>query len=278
MFSVSSDSSSRYVPEMDRDAPGPNLAGTAADAAGSSYGPDRRAAERTERYLAVLDQIVDHGVALIGVIRNQAEDARWCGAEGPPMVDQLARAIRQTMAFAEKLDADARMTAEQRAAALVRREAAELRAASQKCDKTVGMLSAAFDRIAGELEAEGMVDPAPRRERGPKTDREFLLRGMKERFGDPTVDDQLNGRPYGEILTTILEDIGATADLSVFPPEMMTRVYGPAQLRRRAAAAVAPQAAAVGGGGGSVDPSGTVEPPAPPQQRPPGMANGHDPP
>jgi hypothetical protein len=261
---------------MDREAPDPKLADIAADAAGSPYGPDRRAAERTERYLAVLDQIVDHGVALIGVIRKQAEDARWCGSEGPPMVDQLARAIRQTMAFAEKLDADARMTAEQRAAALVRREAAEVRAAAQKGEKTVAMLSAAFDRLAGELQAEGMVDPAPRRERGPKTDREFLLRGMKERFGDPTVDDQLNGRTYGEILTTILEDIGATADLSVFPPEMMARVYGPALWRRRAAASVAPDVAA--GGGGSVDPGGTVDPAAPLSQEPPRVANGHDPP
>jgi hypothetical protein len=123
-----------------------------------------------------------------------------------------------------------------------------------------------------------MVDPAPREGRGAKTDREFLLRGMAERFGDPTVDDQLNGRTYGEILTTILEDIGATADLSVFPPEMMARVYGPAQWRRRGAASVAPQVAVTTGGGGSVDPGGTVEAQPPPQQRPPGVANGHDPP
>jgi len=263
---------------MDREAPHPNHADTAADAAASPYGPDRRAAERTERYLAVLDQIVDDGAALINVIRKQAENAKWCGSEGPPMIDQLARAIRQTMAFAEKLDADARMTAEQRAAALARREAAEARAVAQKGEKTVAMLGAAFDRLADELRAEGMLDPAPHRERGPKTDREFLLRDMKERFGDPTVDDQLNGRTYGEILTTILEDIGATADLSVFPPEMMARVYGPAQWRRRRAAAVAPQAAVAAGDGGSVDPGGTVEPKAPPQQGPPGVANGHDPP
>jgi hypothetical protein len=58
---------------------------------------------------------------------------------------------------------------------------------------------------------------------------------------------------------------------------MMARVYGPAQLRRRAATYVAPQPVATGGGG-SVDPGGTVEPPAPAQQGPPGVANGHDPP
>jgi hypothetical protein len=185
------------------------------------------------------------------------------------MVDQLARAVRQTMAFAEKLDADARMTAEQRAAALARREAAEARASQRKLDQSTATLRDEVGRLAEEIEREVAA------ERGPKTDREFLLRHMAERFGDPTVDDQLNGRTYGEILTTILEDIGATADLSVFPPEMMARVYGPAQWRRRAAEATAPQKAV---GGGLVDPNGTVEPPAPLSQGPPGLANGHDPP
>ena len=220
----------------------------------------------------MLDQIVDDGAALIKVIRTQAEDARWCGAEGPKMVDQLARAIRQTMAFAEKLDADARMTAEQRAAALVRREAGEARALQRQLDGSVATRNAEVERLAEEIEREVSVA------RGPKTDREYLLRHMHERFGDPTVDDQLNGRTYGEILTTILEDIGATADLSVFPPEMMSRVYGPAQWRRRGAASVAPQAAAAVDAAGAVDPGGTVEPPAPPWDGPPGVANGHDPP
>ena len=48
---------------MDREAPHRNHADTAADAAARPYGPDRRAAERTERYLAVLAQIVDDGAA-----------------------------------------------------------------------------------------------------------------------------------------------------------------------------------------------------------------------
>jgi hypothetical protein len=255
---------------MDREAPHPNLADTAAFAAESPYGPDRRAAERTERYLAVLDQIVDDGAALINVIRKQAEDARWCGAEGPKMVDQLARAVRQTMAFAEKLDADARMTAEQRAAAVARREAAEARAILRKGDHPTATQRDEVERLAEEIDGEVAAH------RGPKTDREFLLRHMAERFGDPTVDDQLNGRTYGEILTTILEDIGATADLSVFPAEMMARVYGPALWRRRGAAAVAPQVSAADGG--SVDPGGTVEAPPPLSQGAPGVANGHDPP
>jgi hypothetical protein len=256
---------------VDQQQPPPSLTDTAADAAVSPYGPDRRAAERTERYLAVLDQIVDDGAALIKVIRMQAEDARWCGAEGPKMIDQLARAIRQCMAFAEKLDADARMTAEQRATAFARREAAEERTILRKAGQSTALRDE-VDRLAAEIDDEVSVA------RGPKTDREYLLRHMHERFGDPTVDDQLNGRTYGEILTTILEDIGATADLSVFPPEMMSRVYGPAQWRRRGAASVAPQAAAAVDAAGAVDPGGTVEPPAPPWDGPPGVANGHDPP
>ncbi len=240
----------------------------------SPYGPDRRAAERTEHFLAVLAQIVDDGAALIKVIRNQAEQANWCGSEGPKMVDQLARAVRQTMAFAEKLDTDARMTAEQRAAALLRRQKAEERALQRQLDDSTETLGTEVRRLADEIDREVSAHR--------KTDREHLLRHLNERFGDRSVDDELNGRTYGEILTTILDDIGVTADLSVFTPEMMARVYGPARWRRRGAAVAAPAAtapaSAPAGDGGPGGPVGSAEPTTPPEQRAPGLAKAHDPP
>jgi hypothetical protein len=251
---------------MDHAPPTSDRADAAADASPSPYGPDRRAAERTDHFLAVLRGIVDDSAALIKVIRNQAEQANWCGAEGPKMVGQLARSVRQTMAFAEKLDTDARMTAEQRAAALVRREKAEERALARKMDDSTRTLGDEIRRIADAVAREVSG------ERGPKTDREHLLRDLKERFDDPSVDDELNGRTYGEILATIMEDVGVTADLSAFTPEQLARVYGPAEWRRRGF--VPPSAR------GAAPPVPPVPPEAavPAEQTPPDAAKAHDPP
>ncbi len=253
-------------------------AGAPASAAASPYGPDRRAAERTERQLALLDRLAEDAAAMVTVIREQAEQAKWCGSEGPEMVECLARAVRQTMAFANKVDADARMTAEQRAAAQSRREAAEIRAMTRLANHSASALGAEFRRIAAEIDQEGLFDPIPAPRRGAKSDRENLLSGLNERFGDKSVDDELNGRTYGEILTTIMADIGATADLSVFSAEEMARVYGPARLRRRAMAQASPQAAPDGAKRAADDPGGGAAPPEPAQQGPPEVASGHDPP
>ena len=111
---------------VDQEHPDPGLADieAAAAAAGHPYGPDRRAAELAERQMALLGQIAEDGAALIKVIRKQAEQANWCGAEGPAMFERLSRSVRQTLALQTKIDADARLTCEQRAAAYDRREAA----------------------------------------------------------------------------------------------------------------------------------------------------------
>ena len=256
---------------VDQEHPDPGLADieAAAAAAGHPYGPDRRAAELAERQMALLGQIAEDGAALIKVIRKQAEQANWCGAEGPAMFERLSRSVRQTLALQTKIDADARLTCEQRAAAHDRREAAEIRALTRVADRSVHTLGAEMRQVAAEIERE--FGP----ERGVRSDRENLLSGRNERLGDPSVDSQLNGRTYGEILRTIMDDTGLNADLSVFTPEQLARVYGPAQWRQQAAqaATVAP----VGDGGG-VDPSGPVEPADPPEQGPPNIAKAHDPP
>ena len=82
---------------MDTAPPDPGLADNeaAAAAAAHPYGPDRRAAELAERQVALLGQIAEDGAALIKVIRKQAEQANWCGAEGPQMFERLARAVQQ---------------------------------------------------------------------------------------------------------------------------------------------------------------------------------------
>jgi hypothetical protein len=135
----------------------------------------------------------------------------------------------------------------------------------------VTTLGAELRQVAAEIERE--FGP----ERGARSDRENLLGGLNERLGDPSVDSQLNGRTYGDILRTILDDLGLEADLSSFTPEQLSQVYGPAQWRRQAARAAA-QAVAPVGAGGSVDPSGPVEPADPPEQGPPNIAKAHDPP
>ena len=262
-----------YLAPVDQERTGPELADkeAAAAAAAHPYGPDRRAAELAERQMALLGQIAEDGAALISVIRKQAEQANWCGAEGPAMFDRLARAVRQTLALQTKIDADARLTCEQRAAAHDRREAAEIRALTRVADRSTTMLGAELRQVAAEIERE--FGP----ERAPRSDRENLLSGLNERLGDPSVDSQLNGRTYGDILRTILDDLGLEADLSNFTPEQLAKVYGPAQWRRQAARAAPPAVQPVGAGA-SVDPGGPVEPADPPQQGPPDVAKAHDPP
>jgi hypothetical protein len=225
-----------------------------------------------ERQVALLGEIAADGAALIRVIRKQAEQANWCGADGPEMYERLARAVRQTLALQTKIDADARLSCEQRAAAYSRREAAEIRALTQIADRAATSLGAQMREIAAEIDREGLAD------RGARSDRENLLSGLNERLGDKSVDAELSGRTYGEILQTILDDTGINADLSIFTPEQLAQVYGPVQLRRRAAARIAPQAVAVTGGSRPVDPGGPAEPPDPPEERPPGVAKAHDPP
>jgi hypothetical protein len=251
---------------MSHEPPHPEPAADAAQAAPSPYGPDRRAAERTERQLALLDGIAQDGAALIRIIRKQAEQANWCGSDGPQMFDQLARAVRQTIAFANKIDADARMTAEQRAAAYARHVAAEERAAASHAAKR---LSAEVGRIAEEIERDvcGL--------RGGRSDRENLLSGLNERFHDKSVDDELNGRTYREILGTILEDLGASVDLSVFSEEELARVYGPARLRRLGRARAAGPAAPAGD---TTEAAEAGEAATASEPGPPDVANGHDPP
>jgi hypothetical protein len=257
---------------MDSATTDPGIADTAAAAAAHPYGPDRRAAELAERQVALLGQIAEDGAALVHVIRKQAEQANWCGSEGPEMFERLARAVRQTIAFQIKVDADARLTCEQRAAAYARREAAEVRALTKTVNRSVSTLGAEIRQLAAEIEEEAKAA------RGPKTDRENLLSGLKERFGDPSVDSELNGRTYGEILRTILEDTGLTADLSIFTPEQLARVYGPARWRRQGAASAPPAAAPAGDGGGSEVPGAPAAPADPPAQGPPDVAKAHDPP
>jgi hypothetical protein len=221
--------------------PGPGLADPeAAAAAAHPYGPDRRAAEMAERQVALLGEIAADGAALIRVIRKQAEQANWCGADGPEMYERLARAVRQTLALQTKIDADARLSCEQRAAAYSRREAAEIRALTHIADRSVASIGAQMREIAAEIDREAIGREEPGH-RGPKTDREHLLSGLNERLGDKSVDAELSGRTYGEILRTILDDTGINADLSVFTPEQLAQVYGPVQLRRRAAARTAPE-------------------------------------
>jgi hypothetical protein len=260
------------VVPVSHERPGPGLADNDAAAAAHPYGPDRRAAEMAERQVALLGEIAADGAALIRVIRKQAEQANWCGADGPEMYERLARAVRQTLALQTKIDADARLSCEQRAAAYSRREAAEIRALTQIADRAATSLGAQMREIAAEIDREGLAD------RGARSDRENLLSGLNERLGDKSVDAELSGRTYGEILQTILDDTGINADLSIFTPEQLAQVYGPVQLRRRAAARIAPQAVPAADGGRQVDPGGPAEPADPPEQGPPGVAKAHDPP
>jgi hypothetical protein len=239
-----------------------SLAEPAASAAAQPCDSDRRAAERAEWQLALLRGIAEDGAAMLHIIRKQAEQASWVGAGGDVMYERIARSVRQTVAFANKIEDEAKLTPEQRAAARARRVAAEERALLDKPDPALAPHRDAAGHGAEASDPIGLADPAPR------TDREYLLSGLRERFGDPSVDDELNGRTYGEILRTILTDVGASTDLSIFTQEELARVYAPGRQRRPNAAPVSLEAA-------PAEPAAIDEVP---QEEPPRIANEHDPP
>jgi hypothetical protein len=213
--------------------------------------------ERAEWQLALLRGIAEDGAAMLHIIRNQAEQAKWVGTGGDEMFERISRSVRQTMAFANRIEAEARLTPEQHAAAYMRRVAAEARASLPKPGPAIAPVGRVTGPVSEQDDPEGLAD-------GPvRTDREHLMSGLREKFGDPSVDDELDGRTYGEILRNILTDVGANTDLSVFTAEELSRVYAPGQMRLRAAGSQAGPVVA--------DPGGT-------EDAPPPIANGHDPP
>jgi hypothetical protein len=248
---------------VDKHQPSSSLAHPAAAAAAQPCAPDAGLGERAEWQLALLRGIAEDGAAMLHIIRNQAEQAKWVGTGGDEMFERISRSVRQTMAFANKIEAEAKLTPEQHAAAYMRRVTAEARASLPKPD--LAPVGRDTTPISEQDDPEGLAD-------GPvRTDREHLMSGLHEKFGDPSVNDELNGRTYGEILRNILTDVGANTDLSVFTTEELSRVYAPVQMRRRSAEVEAGPVV----GDGSPDPGGTDEAP---RGGAPHSSNGHDPP
>jgi hypothetical protein len=242
---------------VDQHQPSSSLADTAAPAAAQPCVPAAPLGERAEWQLALLRGIAEDGAAMLKIIRNQAQEAKWVGTGGDEMFERISRSVRQTMAFANKIEAEAKLTPEQHAAAYVRRVVAEARASLPRPAPALAPVGSKNGPVSEQDDPEGLAD-------GPvRTDREHLLSGLHERFADPSVNDELNGRTYGEILRNILTDVGANTDLSVFTEAELSRVYAPGQMRLRAAGMEAGPVAA--------DPGGT-------EDAPPPIVNGHDPP
>jgi len=246
---------------VDQHQPSPSLADPAAAAAAQPCAPAAPLGAQAEWQLALLRGLAEDGAAMARIIRKQAQEANWVGTGGDEMFERLARAVRQTIAFANRIEAEARLTPEQHAAAYARRVAAEARASLPRPAPAQAPAGRDKGPVSEQDDPEGLAD------RHGRSDREYLLSGLHETFGDPSVNDELNGRTYAEILRNIMTDLGANTDFSVFTAEELSRVYAPAQMRLRAAGT--PPAPVAEHSGGTEDaPADGAQP----------RANGHDPP
>ena len=193
----------------------------------------------TSRQMKKLGAVADVGVSLIVVLRTQVVKARWHSPEEALMFARIARAVRQTQAMETRVDADGRLSDEERAAVRARRAKSRVRRQEVPEDEL--------------------------------SDAEGLNGDCHEQLDDRTIDAELAGRSVLEVVAAALKDLGiADPDLTVFaePASALT----PALSRDAGEGAVAvaaggmPLAPVAGEGGARRDGDGRVRP------------QGHDPP
>jgi hypothetical protein len=176
---------------------------TAQDRAAGCACRDGEAARRQR----VLDELAEIGMDLARTTRRQAMDAAAPQPAGDVALafSRIARAVRQTVALEARLDEDRhtrdrdtrhRIEAEQER----RRAVAQIRVAVRKDDIR--------DAVEQAIETEA-------RERGREVDVERLLADLDERLEDAEDDADFTGRPIGELIARICQDLGVTADPSL---------------------------------------------------------------
>jgi hypothetical protein len=226
------------------------------------------ARERTERRIRRLAQLAEIGLDLADMLRQQARAAKWFGTEGPQMFACLARAVRQTTALEERLDADARAREQQGVAEQARRAAGAERTRKRQKAQVRRLVEAAIKSDA---------DPS---------DAERLLVDLHERLDDPDIEAEFGNRSIGEIVAGICQDLGVTTTMSQWPDEWLGPDEAPSATGDGAALNPAlSRSAGEGvkqspppGPGFDAGPGDTVDTGSPPAARPPRAATGNDPP
>jgi len=136
-------------------------------------------AERTEYYRGVLHELIDKGMDLARKVHEQAnapEPEAMPAADAVVAFDRISRAVRRTIALAQRLDQPARGAASHRAS----------------CRK----------RIIREVE-----DAIHRGER-KHADKDLLNTELRERLDSPDLEDEIDHRPVPEIIADICRDLG----------------------------------------------------------------------
>jgi hypothetical protein len=211
-------------------------------------------AERIERQLCALDELVQIGMKLTRALYGQSDVVKPEGRDITLGFARLTRAVRRAIALQMRIMADAKLTAAERIAAQARHAAAVARAAAAK------------------------AAPSAARAGTGSGGREDLLSDLRERFD---ADEGMANKTYGDILRGICKDFSVEPDLSAFTAEDLARVYvSSAQYARYGGGAAAMAAAAAYARRRSGADGRPRPPPAAPMpsHRPPRAATGHDPP
>ncbi len=158
----------------------------------------------------MLAELGDIGMELARDLRPSAPDADRAGAgqNADPGVEQrvdaalaytrVARAVRQTVALAARLTAEARERGRQDVLDEATRSAAERRRTKQKKERVRRLVE---DAISADTDAG---------------DAEGLRLDLDERLDDPEIEDELGRRPIGVVVLRICRDLGVDVDLRHF--------------------------------------------------------------
>jgi hypothetical protein len=186
--------------------------------------PEGRAAARTQRQLAMLQELAEIGMQMARAVRDEAlaraeaaddeEDApkppsRFGGGDLSLVYSRIARAVRQTLALETRIaDGIEKARFEQR-----RAHVAAVRSAFQERQDEIR------DHVAEAIEAEAAEKGTSEREI------ERLLDDLDERLEVGDYDEILPDLPIGDLVARICEDLGVTPDWSLWEDQAWAIEY-----------------------------------------------------
>jgi hypothetical protein len=175
--------------------------------------PEGRAAARTQRQLAMLQELAEIGMQIARAVRAEALARVEAAAEDAPVrpspfgrgdlgliFSRIAKAVRQTLALETRIAEGIETARVERARAHVER----VRSAFQERQDEVR------DYVAEAIEAEAAEKGTPEREI------ERLLDDLDERLEDGDYDEVLPNLPIGDLVERICADLGVTPDWSLW--------------------------------------------------------------
>jgi hypothetical protein len=165
---------------------------------------------RTERQLAMLQELAEIGMQIARAVREEAlARAEPADADAPSrfgtgdlglIYSRVARAVRQTLALEARVADDSETAKVQREQ---RRVAAIRWAAHERRQQVRGYVTQAIEAEAAERNT-------------PESEVERLLDDLDERLEDGDSGDALADAPIGELVAGICADLGVTPDWSLW--------------------------------------------------------------